>query len=723
MMSLRIPRAHALAALALMAGPVAVSAPVAAQAAATDTFRAGRFDSGKMWTFEYAPARYFSETYGFRADSAWFERARLSSLRIPGCSASFVSPNGLVVTNHHCARGAVTQVSRPDEALLDNGFYATALVDERRIDGYYADQLIAIEDVSAEVFAALDAAGDDAARREARRAASERIEQRLRDRHGTPDRPVRIEVTALYNGGRFSAYVFRRYTDVRLVAAAELQLGFFGGDADNFTYPRHALDFAFLRIYGDDGKPLASPHHFGWSRTGVQQGDVVFVIGNPGPTNRLNTVAQLEYLRDIQVPTLVAAFSSRLRALNEYWEAHRSEPSSAGVRNTAFGLSNTLKASLGRRDALNQAAVMARRQDAERQFRDSIAARPQLASRYGQAFDRIAAIQALKRKYAADVGAFANFESASFSPAILRRALNASAGLRLAARSATDSATAQRRRLSGIQDAPRELEVRLLAERFDEFRRYLGPSDPITQAALQGRSPRDAADALIAGSALATAAGTSRALAEGSLEGDPAVRLVEAILPRLVRFQAEMGALTAEESELAANLGRARFEVYGTAVPPDATSSPRITDGVVMGYDYNGTKAPPFTTFFGMYDLQSAFGQESEWNLPARWLPPPAGLDLATPLNFVSTADTYGGNSGSPAVTPALELVGLNFDRNVEGLSRDYVYLPERGRNIMVDVRAILEALDDVYDADRIVLELLSGRMVATEREADSIRG
>jgi len=712
------PRALTLLALAAAAG---LAAPATAQTAASDTIRAGRFDSGKMWTFEYAPARYFTETYGFQADSTWFANARLSALRIPGCSASFVSPNGLVVTNHHCARGAVTRVTRQGESLLDDGFYAKSLTEERPIENYYADQLIAIRDVSDEVFAALDAAADDAARRDARRAVFGRIQQRLQGEHGRPERPVRVEVTALYNGGRYSAYVFRRYTDVRLVAAAELQLGFFGGDADNFTYPRHALDFAFFRIYGDDGRPLQTPNHFTWSRAGVQEGDVVFVIGNPGPTNRLNTVAQLEYLRDVQVPAQVAIQSSRLAILHTFMDAHEGEPSAAAVRNTAFGISNSLKAGIGRLDALNRPEILGRRRDAERMFRDSIAAKPDLRTRYGGTFDRVARIQDAKRAFAADVGAFAYFESATYSPAILRRALEASAYLRTAARSPADS-TAARRRLASIGDGRPEIDVQLLAARLDDFRKYFGPSDPITQAALQGRSAQDAAAALIAASALAGQATTERALAAGILASDPAVRLMEAILPRLLRYQTEMATLNTEEADLESDLGRARFEVYGTSVPPDATSSPRITDGVVMSYDYNGTKAPPYTTFFGMYDLNSAFGQDSEWNLPARWLPPPPDLDLDTPLNFVSTADTYGGNSGSPAVTPGLELVGLNFDRNVEGLSRDYVYLPERGRNIMVDVRAILEALDDVYDADRIVLELTTGRMAATEQEADAIR-
>ena len=251
---------------------------LAAQLAATpaDSMQAGRFDGGKMWTFEYAPADYFSTTYGFRADSAWFARARLSALRIPGCSASFVSPNGLLVTNHHCVRGVEPRVQKDGEALLDNGFYATSLEGERRIPDYWADQLLTARDITDEVDRAV-AAGTE------RQAALAAISDGLVAQYRTGADSVYVQLVGLYNGARQSAYVFRRFTDIRFVFAVELQAGFFGGDPDNFTYPRYALDFAFLRVYGADGKPFHPDQHFGWSRKGVESGDVVFVIGNPGP--------------------------------------------------------------------------------------------------------------------------------------------------------------------------------------------------------------------------------------------------------------------------------------------------------------------------------------------------------------------------------------------------------------------------------------------------------
>jgi hypothetical protein len=227
---------------------------------------------------------------------------------------------------------------------------------------------------------------------------------------------------------------------------------------------------------------------------------------------------------------------------------------------------------------------------------------------------------------------------------------------------------------------------------------------------------------LLATSALRTQESTRQAVADGSLSlDDPAISLAAGLMELFEEYRIGWGAAVAAERELAAELGRARFEVFGTTVPPDATFSPRITDGIVSSYEYNGTLAPAYTTFYGLYDRHHSNPGSPDWSLPDRWLPAPTGLDLGTPLNFASTADTYGGNSGSPAITPGLAIVGLNFDRNIQGLSRDYIYLPEQGRNVMVDVRAILEALDDVYDADRIVVELLQHRLMATEAEADAV--
>jgi hypothetical protein len=695
-----------LAPLGTAAAQTRAEATSAAQTgvAGRDAATAGRFDYGKMWTFEYAPGDYFSETYGFDASAAWFERARLSVLRVPGCSASFVSPNGLVATNHHCVRSRVSEVSEPGEGLLDNGFFSRSLDEERPIPGYYADQLLATIDVSDEVFAAVDAAAEPDRDRVLRQTL-DGIEARLKQEYTGWGDSIRVQSISLYNGGRYSAYVFRRFTDVRLVAAVELQLGFFGGDPDNFTYPRYALDYAFLRVYDADGSPYRPDHHFGWSMEGVEQYDVVFVIGNPGSTNRLQTIAQLEYQRDVEVPARIAWLAGRHHALDEFRVAAPDEAEVMDVRNRMFSLSNSLKASTGRLAALNDPGIMARKADAERQLREAIEASAALSERYGEVLDRLAEIQSELRSVAAPTTAFYRLANARYGSSTMRRALAGWVYARAqSAGVGGDTLAAIRDSVLVVDDKPLEVERRYLAARLADLVDAYGDAHAITRTALQGLTPGEAAQRLLNESALRDAASTAAAIESGTLAmSDPMLQLVTALLPEYQRYLMVLNRVDPEERGLASDLGRVRFEVYGRDVPPDGTSSPRITDGVVMSYQYNGTLAPPYTTFFGLYDRFRAHDGAIDWSLPQRWHQPPTGLDLRTPLNFVSTADTYGGNSGSPAVTPELELVGINFDRNIQGLSRDFIYLPEQGRNIMVDVRAIRASLDQVYDLDRIV--------------------
>ncbi|MGH7537519.1 MAG: S46 family peptidase [Gemmatimonadales bacterium] len=691
--------------LLLLALPFAL----AAQQPGTDTIRAGRFDAGKMWTFEYPPDRYFTETYGFTADSGWFARARLAALRLPGCSAAFVSPHGLVVTNHHCARDGVSAVSRPGETLLDSGFVAQTQAEERRVPDLFADQLLAVQDVTDEILPIVDRAGSDTARARVRREASTAVQSRLKSRHGSSGDSVWVQVMALYNGGRYSAYVFRRFTDVRLVAAPELQMGFFGGDPDNFTYPRYALDFAVLRVYGVDGKPYETPHWFPWGKDGVRAGDAVFVIGNPGSTSRLKAMSQLEYERAVSVPAQVAFLATRLDALRAFYAAHPALGDSLDMRNWMFGLSNSLKSSQGRYGALLDLAVMAKRRDAERQLTESLTARRDLKDRYGRLLRRMADVQMRKATFATPHRAFAFFGSAFAGSALSRRAL-AAAQLAVAG---PDSTAVFKRRLGALGNQPRALERSFLALELADVVRAYGPTHPLARAALAGQaSPEAAAEALLNATVLADSGRTAVVLAGSGIPADdPALRLAGTLVPAIQAFNRDFGTLLTEERELASELGRARFAVYGRSLPPDGTFSPRSADGVVQGYPYNGTLAPPFTTFYGMYDRFRAAGPGSDWDLPYRWRTPPVGLDLGTPLDFVSTADTYGGNSGSPAVTKELQLAGLNFDRNIDALVRDYIYLPERGRNVMVDVRAIQAALEMVYGARRVVQELLTGQL------------
>jgi len=502
-------------------------------------------------------------------------------------------------------------------------------------------------------------------------------------------------------------------------------MGFFGGDGDNFTYPRYALDFAFMRVYGSDGEPLKTDHYFSWSQDGVEEGSVVFVIGNPGPTNRLNTMAQLEFQRDLSVAANKAFLQSRLGVMRAFYAEHPAEGDAMDLRNQMFGLSNSLKANTGRLEALKDPVIMTRKADGERRFREALEVDPELRDRFGGLLDQIAEIQQGKREVGPELAAFTSLGRSNTESALLLRGLAAANYVVASEMGAPpDTLDALRSAILRVGDHPEEMEEAFLRERLLDFQRYLGPGHTVTETALGNRSVEGAVSYLRDNSVLATREAAARALnGSGIPDDDPALEMARAIIPSYTGFLSAYGPLVDQEDELAAELGRARYAVYGSDVPPDASRSPRITDGVVIPYEYNGTLAPVYTTFFGLYDHYFSYGPETEWNLPPRWLPVPPELNLRTPLNFISTADTYGGNSGSPAVTPNLEIVGLNFDRNVEGLSRDFIYLPERGRNIMVDVRAIREGLDKVYDADRIVQEILTHRLFRTEAEADAAGG
>ena len=690
-----------------------------------DTVRAGRFDQGKMWTFDNPPIGYFEEEYGFSPDSAWFRQARLGALRIPGCSASFVSPAGLVMTNHHCGRSYASQVSREGENLLDNGFVAASLDAERPVEGLYADQLIAIEDVTEEVYATLDSAQTDAERADVRQATFERISNRIAEETGAAEADVEaddleVEVISLYNGGQYAAYVFRRYGDVRLVMIPELQLGYFGGDTDNFTYPRYALDMAFFRVYGEGGEPFETENYFAWSEEGASEGEAVFVVGNPGSTDRLGTVSQLEFSRDVEEPVILDFYTSRAEALRAYSEENPEEAEARGYRNLIFSLLNAQKLYRGRVEAVGRPDVQARRQDAERQFQAAIEADDALQTEYGGRIAEMADVQAERRELAADFEAFIGLQPGSrLASETLQRALVASSALR-----AGQSLEDVRQDLLAIEDQPAGVDRRFMAARFEDFIDAFGEDDEVVQDVLDGRPTEEAAQEIVENSALADSASVAEALEAGtSLADDPAIEVIEAIQERYGAYQSASAGLAARQEEIGSALGRARYAVYGTDVPPDATFSLRIADGVVQGYEYNGTVAPPFTNFLGLYDHYHSYGPETEWDLPERWLERRQALDLSTPLNLVSTNDIIGGNSGSPLLNQDLEIVGLVFDGNIESLGSNFIFLTNRARAVSVDARGMLEALDAVYDTDRIVLELTAGTLVPSEEEADAVLG
>ncbi|NNE47196.1 MAG: S46 family peptidase [Rhodothermales bacterium] len=700
--------------------PQHVSTAAAAPAAAV--VAPGRFDGGKMWTFDNPPMEYFNEAYGFRPDSAWFDKARLGSLRFATyCSASFVSPNGLIATNHHCGRGSVSDVSKKGENLLDNGFYAGHVEDERKVEELFVEQLISIEDVTDQVYAAVKGVFGDEAQSGARRQKADAVEQTMTNKVKATDSTLSVQVIELYNGGQYSAYTFKRYDDVRLVMAPELQIGYFGGDPDNFTYPRFNLDFSLFRAYGEDGLPLKTEKYFPWSVDGVKEGDAVFIVGNPGSTSRLSTVSQLEFERDHSLPAQLGIFTSRSAILKAYIDAHPEEAEEYDLRNTYFSLENSIKAFRGQLSGLKDPYLIARKNGAEQELKRALSATDSLNKLYGSVFNDIATMQKSKQAVAGQSGAFTYFGSEALTSHILLRGLYGYLHDFLKERGAPAERTSSLKKDGlAVDDWPAEIEEQFIAARLSEMKSYLGADHPIVKGILNGSTPDSVAKRVVAGTALKDSTGFAGLLDKGyRSSGDPTVKLINALAPAYLSLGQQLSSFQSTEENLNAKLARARFAIHGRTMPPDATFSPRLADGVVAGYDYNGTRAPAFTTLFGLLDHYYSYKGREEWKLPERWINGAANVDLSTPLNFVSTNDITGGNSGSPVLNRDLELVGLAFDSNVEALPNEYLFLDVSGRTVSVDSRGILEALDDIYDADRLVLELKTGTFYESEEKAD----
>jgi hypothetical protein len=680
-----------------------LAAPSAAQVAAPAT--AGyRKEFGTMWTFDAPPLEYWKTTYGFAPDPAWLDNVRLASVRLPNCSSSIVSSRGLVLTNHHCARTCISSASPRDTNYIEVGFVASSVAEERRCQGLYVDQLQSVEDVTPRIRTASRAA-NATAQAERRARVIDSIQTECRKGTG-----LQCQVVTLYQGGMYSLYRYKRYDDVRLVMAPEEGIAFFGGDPDNFTFPRYCLDISLLRIY-ENGQPLAARNYLRWSPQGAQDGELVFVTGNPGSTGRLLTMAQMEYLRDVVYPENLAAYARQLEVLRD---VTKDDPERARrYDNTIFSLANSEKAVTGYRSGLIDAELMAKKRAFEREFRARIAKDATLRARYGSAWDAIAAAQR---------------ELASFDKALRYRSFAGSqllsmAGqlVRIPAQSALpDSARLPEYRGEGIERLKRQLtaatpidthvETRLLAAQLAAAKRALPVNDPFVQAVLAGRTPEAAAGALIGGTTLADPA-ARKALLDGGASAvaastDPLIVAARKIDPlqRLLATRARrLNALIASEAE---KLGQAIFAAYGTSLPPDATFTLRISDGVVKGYPYNGTLAPYRTSFHGLYGRSAEFGGKPPFNLPSRWLARVDSLDLTAPLDFVSTNDIIGGNSGSPVINRNAEVVGVIFDSNIEALPNRFVFTDEVARSVSVHSRGITEALRRMYGAGWVVEEL-----------------
>lgn len=677
-----------------------------------DTVQAGEFDTGKMWTFDYPPVDYFKRAYNFNPSPAWFEKARLGSLRLPNCSASFVSADGLVFTNHHCARGALDAVNREGENLPEEGFYAPTLADERKVPRLYVDQLVLMEDVTNEVVAAFETGKTDEERIANRSAKIEELEKRYSENTG-----LRCNVITFYNGGKYSVYGYKRYNDVRVVFAPEQAVAYFGGDYDNFTYPRYDLDISFFRVYDDEGKPLKTENYFRWSVTGAHDGEPVFVIGNPGRTSRLHTVAQLEFNRDHLYPFVLERLNDMVSVYSAFLDKHPDQK--LQYQTMLFSFSNSQKVYIGRIEGLRDPVIMAKKRDFERKFRNSVAARPDLKSRYSSVWPDI---EGMQREKAA---LFGEVQALTFSgigrPTVLMLANSLAEFATLSAMPEDERARQMRgmsletmkNRIAGMR-INEELDRAVLASYLQWASARLGTRIASFNAFRGPQSPAEAAASLLQRTNLTDAEYVERLLAnptEIASSTDPFLAYVNGVSSHARNVRERFSDVVSREQARVQVLGKAVFDIYGTSIPPDATFTLRIADGVVKNYEYNGTLAPVYTTFYGLYDRYHSFQKTDPWNIPERWKNPPPSFDLSARFNFVSTNDIIGGNSGSPVLNKNLDVVGIAFDGNIESLPGDFIFDDTKNRCVSVHSAGILEALEDIYKAERIAKELRQGKI------------
>lgn len=665
-----------------------------------------------MWVFNNLPLKTLKERYGFEPPPGWVEHLRSAAVRFnSGGSGSFVSPDGLVMTNHHVGADTLQKISTKDKDYYKDGFYAKTHAEEVKAPDLELNVLVDIADVTERVLAAVKPGTDDAAAATARRAAMATIEKEATDKNG-----LRNDVVTLYNGGQFHLYTYKKYTDVRLVFAPEFAIAFFGGDPDNFEYPRYDLDVCFFRAY-ENGRPAKPRHYLKWSAAGSKDGDLVFVAGNPGRTSRMLTHAHLEYLRDKSFPLTLEMLRDRESFLLEY--AKRGPEDARRSKEDLFGIQNSRKARTGGFEGLNDKALMARKAEQEKVLRGRIAASPDKGQKYGEAWDKIAAAQKASAEimlpnFFLERGAAFNSHLFTIARDLVRLAEEKAKPNSERLREYRDSAL-ESLKLELFSEAPiyPEYETARLAHSLDYWKSKVGADDPILQRVLSGRTPEEAAKALVGGSKLADVA-VRKALAEGGSAAiaecrDPMIKLALAVDAdaRKVRkrFEDEVeGVLTAQYQRIA----KAHFEEKGTSVYPDATFTLRLAFGTVKGYTVDGKTIPPYTNVGGAFEHAKAHGDTPPYELPASWhkAREEGRLKLDTPLNFVSTADIIGGNSGSPVVNRDNEVVGLIFDGNIQSLVLDFVFDDRVARAVSVDSRAIAETLRDVYKVDALVKEL-----------------
>ncbi len=658
-----------------------------------------------MWTFDNFPAAKVKQAYGVVIDKAWLDHVRAGTARIPGCSASLVSGNGLVLTNYHCVAGCVQALSSKDVDYLKDGYNLRA-TEEKRCPGMYLEILQSIDDVTAQVRAAGAGKSGDALIK------ALNAEQASIEKQACADKPHdRCQVIDLYGGGQYKLYTFHRFDDVRLVFAPEFKTGFFGGDPDNFNFPRYNLDFGLLRVW-QDGKPMATPEHLRWNPAPPVAGEPIFVVGNPGSTQRLDTVAQLETQRDVALPFQTIRTSERRGRLIRFNE-ESAENARVG-QDVLENLENTFKVLDGRLVALTQEDVMAVKRREEAELRAKVAAKPRLARAIGDPWGRIAAAQVAYRNlyvpYATlENGAGSGSQLFTWARTLVRGAAEREKPAADRLPEYADSRLPQvEHALMAPRPAPQGLEELNLEFWLSKARENLTADDPNTKLLLGKESPESLAQRLTSGSKLGNPE-VRKALWDGGLKAvlasdDPMIRYVLATDPaaRAIRKQWETE-VSAPQAAAEAKIAQARFAVYGDTVYPDATFSPRITYGAVKGWNEHGREISPVTHLGGLFERATGL---PPFDPPQSWYAAQGKLNLDTVFDFSGTLDIIGGNSGSPTLNAKGEVIGAVFDGNIHELGGDYAYDPTLNRSVSVSAAAIQEALLKVYDRPDLVAEL-----------------
>ncbi len=676
-----------------------------------DTVKAQKFDTGKMWSFDYPPTEYFNETYGFEATQEWFDDVRLSALRVPGCTSSFQSEDGLMMTNYHCAEGLVKKVQKEGEDLVTNGFFAKTLAEERKIPDYYTEQLVFIKDVTQEIKSAVDTAKTNEAKIKLREEKSKQLVEQYNKETG-----LSCQFISLFNGGKFSIYGYKRYDDVRLVFAPEYQAAFFGGDYDNFTYPRYNLDCAFLRAYEND-KPVKAANYFKWTTDGIKPGEPIFTVGNPGYTQRLKTIAFLEYTRDITYKNLSFQYDNLFNELERLKSVNPSMKDNYEKIRRRIG--NAQKVYHQVYKGLTDPYLFARKKAFQKEIQEKVWNDSELKEQYSSIWENIEKTRAEMKKVGPKYGAYTLNNIFSSKYFFIAKSLVELAGQLQKPEDQRESKFKADKLDSTINaiypaDFDKYLEDTKLWIQADLIRMNLGDDDPIVKKLFGDNKGKEAAEFILGNSVIDDVDDMIDLAKEGAdaimNSDDPFIYFIKETQDKIPGFQKLTKEIASTEQVYDDMLGQVVFKIYGTSIPPDANFTLRISDGVLKSFDYNGTIAPTVTTFHGMYDRYYSFNKEYPWNLPDRWEDPDV-LDLSTPFNFTSTNDIVGGNSGSPVINKNAEVVGLAFDGNMESIYGNFIFMPHNNRCVSVDVRGMMEAFEEVFDADRLVEELKEGKL------------